>query len=218
MNDPDILSAARQQLADAVSKTQPFTFEPLDISPWLAAALLQKAIRRGADELAQQAAATLLRNAPEKLWRRCGGIAYEDVGLADVDAVAIVTAAITGKRFRAQIGGEWPVVSFIVSRMARAPKCRAADDLLMTCDLHPALATARREMAGMPTPELLRLAVGSGPLPERAIALWFASGTYARTTRNLRLRRGEALRNLYMRALMRERVKCQLECLVVGIF
>lgn len=140
MNEPDILSAARQQLADAVSKTQPFTFEPLDISPWLAAALLQKAIRRGADELALRAAATLLRDAPDRLWRRCGGIVYEDIGLADVDAVAIVTASLGGKRFRSKIGGEWQVASFIVSRMVRAPKCRAADDLLMTCDLQEALA------------------------------------------------------------------------------
>jgi hypothetical protein len=191
MNEPDILSAARQQLADAVSKSQPATCDPLNVSPWLAAALLQKAIRRGAHQLALQAAATLLRDDPDRFWRRCGGIAYEDIGLADVDAVAIVMAAIAGKRFRAQIGGEWSVASVIVSRMARAPKCRAADDLLLAADLHPSLETARRELSTLPTSELMRFATGSGPLPERAVALWYVCGTNWRTSPHLRPRRGE---------------------------
>ena len=50
--------------------------------------LLQKAIRRGHEELALRAAATLLRISPERLWRRCGCIAFEDVGVADLDTVA----------------------------------------------------------------------------------------------------------------------------------
>jgi hypothetical protein len=81
MNEPDILSIARQQLCDAIFNFQIPTCDPLDVSPWLAAALLQKAIRRGADELALRAAATLLRgDAPDRLWRRCGGLAFENIG------------------------------------------------------------------------------------------------------------------------------------------
>src|SRR3954462_9545253 len=91
--------------------------------------LLQKAIRRGDEGYALQAAATLLRDSPERLWRRLGLIAFEDVGVAAPEAVHLVTAALAGKQFRAAVGGEWEVASLLTSRLALAPKCRAADDL-----------------------------------------------------------------------------------------
>jgi hypothetical protein len=40
MNKPDILSIARQHLADAVSKSQPPTCDPLQVSPWIGNATL----------------------------------------------------------------------------------------------------------------------------------------------------------------------------------
>jgi hypothetical protein len=66
---------------------------------------LQKAIRRGREDLALRAAATLLLDEPTRFWRRCGVIAFEDVGLASVDTLGIVTAALGGKRMRAALGG-----------------------------------------------------------------------------------------------------------------
>jgi hypothetical protein len=119
--------------------------------------LLQKAIRRGEERLALRAAATLLRISPERLWRRCGCIAFEDVGVADLDTVTVVTSALSGKRYRESLGGEWHVASCIVSRMVRSPKCRGADDLLMIAELNPAFTEARRELAAMPTRKLLAL-------------------------------------------------------------
>jgi hypothetical protein len=133
----------------------------------------------------------LLRDSPDRLWRRCGGIAFEDIGVADLDVVSLVTAALAGKMFRAKAGGEWPVASFIVSRIAHASKCRAADDLLLTVDLHPELESTRRELWLLPTAELLRLAAGPRSLQERAVALWYAVGTNRRTSRNLSPRRGQ---------------------------
>ena len=59
----------------------------MDASPWVAMSAMQKAIRRGREDLALSAAATLLRDAPDKLWRRIGCIAYEDIGVAILDAV-----------------------------------------------------------------------------------------------------------------------------------
>src|SRR5262249_40027803 len=123
MNKPDILTIARQQLLDAMSDFQTPKCDPLKISPWVAMSLLQKAIRRGHEQLALRAAATLLRVSPERLWRRCGCIAFEDVGVADLDTVAVVTSALSGKRYRENLGGEWHVASCIVSRMVHAPKC-----------------------------------------------------------------------------------------------
>jgi GAF domain-containing protein len=56
MNKSDILSIARQQLSDAISNFQTPTCNPLQVSPWIAMSLLQKAIRRGRKNLALRAA------------------------------------------------------------------------------------------------------------------------------------------------------------------
>jgi hypothetical protein len=132
MNGPIIVNNARELLADKIFGYPEPTPAPLKISPWLAMSLLQKAIRRGEREFAQRAAATLLLIAPDRLWRRCGAAAFEEIGVADLETVSLVTAALAGKRYRATIGGEWKVTSFIVDQMVKAPKCRAADDLLAT--------------------------------------------------------------------------------------
>jgi hypothetical protein len=165
-------------------------YQPLNISPWLAMSLMQKAIRRGREEIALRAAATLLRDSPDRLWRRCGITVFEDIGVADLDVVAEVTAALSGKTYRSRIGGEWAVAATIISRMTRATKCRAADDLLTAAEGHPLLESARQQLWQMPTAELIRLAAGTAPLPERAIALWYLLGTNPRTS-SMRERRGE---------------------------
>jgi len=188
MNKADVLSIARQKLSEAISNFQTPSCDPLNVSPWIVMSLMQKAIRRGEEQLALRAAATLLHVSPERLWRRCSCIAFEDVGVADLGTVAIVTAALAGKRNRASLGGEWRVASYIVSRMVHAPKCRGADDLLMTAELHPTFTEARREFAAMSTRELLALMIGGEALPVRALACWFAIGTDQRPSYHLSYR------------------------------
>jgi hypothetical protein len=153
--------------------------------------LTQKAIRRGREDLALRAAATLLRDASERLWRRCGVIAFEDIGVADLTTAGMVVAALGGKAFRAKLGGEWSVASTIVLAMARAPKCRAADDLLMIVERHPKLEKVRSAYAKYSTRELVRIATGNDPLSRRALALRFAVGTSRRPSDYLRSRIGE---------------------------
>jgi hypothetical protein len=191
VNGPEILIDIKQKFAVAIGAWETPPFEPLAISPWLAAALLQKSIRRGEEQIALQAAVSLLQISPDRMWRRCGGIAAEDVGLGNVGVVANVAAALSGKRFRAGFGGEWRVASFIVSQMANATKCRASDDLLMAAERHPLLADARREFAMLSTRELLNIVTGSASLPERALATWYALGTGHRPSPWLHPRRGE---------------------------
>lgn len=153
--------------------------------------LLQKAIRRGEKHHALRAAATLLWDSPDRLWRRLGVIAFEDVGVADLETIYLVTAALAGKRYRAQIGGEWAVASFLISHMANAPKCRAADDLLMVCNSHPSLAQARLELASLSSKALIETVLGSGPIPERALATWYAAGTDRCPSEKLPMRKGD---------------------------
>jgi hypothetical protein len=187
VNNPDFFTPHRERL-DGVSA--PADFRPLNVSPWLAMSLMQKAIRRGEQGIALRAAATLLRGSPDRLWRRCGVTAFEDIGVADIAVLADVTSALAGKTYRARLGGEWPVASAIISKMVCATKCRAADDLLTAAEGHPNLESARRQFWQMPATDLIRIAVGSGPLPERAIALWYTLGTNPRTCK-MRERRGE---------------------------
>jgi hypothetical protein len=178
MNGPEILRLIRHNLQGAVARQgKPPTPRPMDASPWVAMSAMQKAIRRGLEHLALSAAATLLRDAPDKLWRRVGCIAYEDVGLAALDTVGIATVALAGKQARAALGGEWAVASCVVSELCRAPKCRAADDLLMACELHPAYAKARARLPRLTTRQLIEIATGQGSVQERALALWYALGT-----------------------------------------
>src|SRR6476469_3520090 len=73
MNGPEFFNQIRTQLAGAIARRdQVPAFNPIRVSPWVAMALLQKAIRRGRTDFALQAAATLLLDAPDRLWRRCG--------------------------------------------------------------------------------------------------------------------------------------------------
>ena len=94
--------------------------------------------------------------------------------MADIQTVSLVTAALAGKRFRATVGEEWKVASFVVDRMTKARKCRAADDLLLTADAHPLYREARMELATQTPTELVRIATGDAALPVRALATWFA--------------------------------------------
>ena len=194
MNGPEILHLIRQDLQSAVARQpRPPTPRPMDVSLWLAMSVLQKGIRRGREDLALSAAATLLRDAPDKLWRRIGCIAYEDVGVASLEAVGLATVALTGKRHRSALGGEWAVASCLIAELGRAPKCRAADDLLMVCELHPAHAKkARAELPLLTTRESRsRSRPGRGSGQERALALWYAFGTDRRPS-GLVPRLGEA--------------------------
>jgi hypothetical protein len=155
--------------------------------------LLQKAVRRGHRQLALQAAASLLRDAPEKFWRRIAVIAYEDVGAGDLDAVGLVTASLGGKKVRTDLGGEWRVASFLIESLFKVRKCRANDDLLMVAERHPAYERARLHLTYKTVPQLLDIAFGRGLLPERALALWYALGTDRCPSRHLRSRKGAPL-------------------------
>lgn len=178
MNGPEILHLIRRDLQLVVERQgKPPTPRPMDASPWVAMSAMQKAIRRGREDLALSAAATLLRDAPDKLWRRVGCMAYEDVGLASLEAVGLATVALAGKRHRTALGGEWAVASCVIAELSRAPKCRAADDLLMACELHPAYAQARAELSYLTTRDSIAVATGQGSVHARALALWYALGT-----------------------------------------
>lgn len=190
MNGLETLANLRDDLTQQLLHHQQPAPDPLDISPWVAMALLQKAIRRGEQSFALQAAATLLRRSQEKFWRRACSIAFEDVGVADLNTTGLVTASLAGKSFRAKIGGEWTVASYLVARMCNARKCRSADDLLMLSERHPAYEHFRLGLTYGTTSELLALVRSGAPLQKRALAAWYLAGTDRCPSPQLRTRKG----------------------------
>ena len=151
MNKADVLSIARQQLSDAICQDQPPICDPLKVSPWIAMSLLQKAIRRGEERLALRAAATLLHVSPERLWRRCGCIAFEDIGVADLDTVASLPGRHCLRRGAGPqtfaVGDRRRVAA--QGRHRNGPHCRDATEILqmMRADI-PALNRVRAELIG----------------------------------------------------------------------
>jgi hypothetical protein len=184
-------SDLRKAVLDRRAPTPPIP-NLLSITPWVAMSLLQKAIRRGRVDFALGAASTLLREAPDRLWRRLGCIACEDIGLGGLEAVGLATAALAGKRLRAELGGEWAVASFLVDELCRAAKCRAADDLLMACELDPSNAKVRAALRGQPASALLDIVAKPGPIDGRALAFCYALGAGPRAFALVRKRAAEA--------------------------
>jgi hypothetical protein len=119
VNGPEILHLIRHDLQGAVARQgKPPPPRPMNASPWVAMSAMQKAIRRGRQDLALSAAATLVCDAPDKLWRRLGCIAYEDTGVASLETVGLATVALAGKRHRSALGGEWRLPAALSQKCA----------------------------------------------------------------------------------------------------
>ncbi|MEM9469367.1 MAG: hypothetical protein AAF988_04325 [Pseudomonadota bacterium] len=104
-----------------------------DSDKWLLASCLQKAIRRGHEHIALNAAAHLYQLDKRMLQRRLLVTAFEDIGIANNRAVAQTTLICTHSKIRKQLG-EFRAYLFAASIMARSIKCRAADQLYMICN------------------------------------------------------------------------------------
>ena len=193
MNAILVLQHYQQQLAEEIEQWQadPPAITPLVISPWIAMSLMQKAIRRGDEGFALGATASLLHTAPDKLWRRLTVTVFEDIGIADIDIIGLTVAAAARKAWRKQLGGEWVVASYLVTRMCHSIKCRAADDLSYCAEEHPNLEQHRLNLTFRPLPELLKRIICANDVGEQALALWYAVGTHRFNSDKLRERRGE---------------------------
>jgi hypothetical protein len=186
INYPELAQVLEERPQGTIPEPQ-----PLDISPWLAMSMLQKAIRRGETGHALRAAATLLRDAPDRLWRRLTVAVFEDVGLGSLDLVSPVLIATSAKGIRKQFGGDWMVASALVERMAQARKCRAADDAFMIAVSHPRYEADRLSLTYRTMPDLMDIVTGSDDIIRRTIALVYALGTDRCPIPTMRTRKGD---------------------------
>ena len=125
----DGLEKAKDRLSSTICRDLP-ELRPLYADQWVINSLLQKSIRRGEVEVAQRAALTFLGQRGSAIWRRFMIIAFEDVGAASPDVVAMVVAACTDASWRKKSGGDGSRFSPScpdVKRSHQKPLCRALD-------------------------------------------------------------------------------------------
>ena len=151
--------------------------EPIPLDPWLAASLLQKAIRRGDAERARHAALALHRHRGTGIWRRLTIIAFEDVGIGDLDLVRDVTMCAIDRSVRKPLGPDHEVIATLVQRLAAAPKDRSTDYLICAAKDHPGFDAVRQDIGKLSNDERIAVATDAGqPLVRRAAAMWYCSG------------------------------------------
>ena len=170
-----LINGLSEALAKAEEPTPPI---PLAADRYIALSALQKAIRRGEEELALRAAMNLMIGGPHAIWRRLGIIAFEDIGVADIDAVGWVTVVIGKPDVRQRLGGEWRVADFLIRTLCRSAKCRATDELTCLLEYAPALADLRDELPGLSLRQRISRAKNfTGGIEAQGLATWCAIGT-----------------------------------------
>lgn len=171
---------ALSELREQIDAAQPVSIKPLLCDRWLARSALQKLIRRNEPVLAQRALANLYEHDRRAVWRHLVIIATEDVGVANIDILAKITAAYRNRRWREAAGGDWLVMSELVRQMAQGTHCQAACDLLLRVQNDPALETTKVAALDAEAHELVsQLADGSQPLTMRGAAALAMAGCLA---------------------------------------
>lgn len=168
-------------LAEAITAHPAPPIQPLACDRYVARSCLQKAIRRAEPILAQRALANLFLHDRRSAWRALTVIALEDVGVANVDLLAQTAAAYGSRTWRAQMGGDWPVLAELARQMAESLHCQAVCDLLLRATNDPvqehdraaALEAAADTLAG-------QLWDRNAPAIGRAVAALALGGELAR--------------------------------------
>jgi hypothetical protein len=171
----DALGEAKQWLAREIDSHSALPDKPIAADPWIVSSLLQKSIRRGEADIAQRAAFTFFKARGSAIWRRLMVIAFEDVGVANIDAIAAVVAASSNAGLRKSCGGNGHIAVHLAGLLAASPKDRSADYLVGAKD-HPALANFARAIRDGSVEDIL-LTVGDKTLslPSKSISAFFAA-------------------------------------------
>jgi hypothetical protein len=168
---------SKRRFAQELVNSRELDIEPLIADQWVTISLLQKSIRRGEVATAQRAAFTLFAKKGSAIWRRFIVIAFEDVGAASPDAVAMTVAASADSSWRKKNGGDLRIAVQLARVLAESPKSRSAEHLITGAQHHPSLAKSRLLIgAGSLAAHLDAVLDLKGSLTERALAVWCASG------------------------------------------
>ena len=159
-------------------KTQPeLSRELLVVDVAIISSLIQKSVRRGELIVAQRAAFTLLMRRGPAIWRRLLVVTFEDVGIGDPDLLIEAVSLTTDPSSRKRLGGNGAAAVRLAGLLANAPKDRSTDYLIRAARFHPRLESIRKALRRAPLNDCLGVVEDpEWPLPERALAAWYASG------------------------------------------
>ena len=176
----DALGAAKQRLAREIVSNCALPNQPIVADPWVISSLLQKSIRRSETEIAQRAALTFFKLRGTAIWRRLMVIAFEDVGIGNLDAVTTTVAVASDSAWRKSHAGDLRLAIHLAGLLAAVPKDRSADYLCDARD-HPMLADFWRAMETASLKSRLSYVRGQAlGLPQRAVAALSALGIGSR--------------------------------------
>ena len=159
---------------DALDIPQP---KPLEADGWITRSIMQKAIRRGMTDLALRAASTLVTTDRRTLWRRLLVTALEDLGIGEIDLLARIVAAYRDRSWRAQVGGEWRVVSALIAQACAGTRDQTANDLWNIARNDPGLDDFKSGLCDANVDDLLYIMCADHqPVVHRGVAVLIALG------------------------------------------
>lgn len=160
------LERYKDLLSDAVDALPSPSKKLPDITdPYVARSALQKALRRGDVERAEQAASSLL-NDPQRLWKGLAVTVFEDFGSAPIGLRGQVVTACGSKKVRSDLGGDLAVAQALIRQLCEVPRDRRVDEAYMfagVLEKEPPSPKERKRWS----PELRELLECSGELIRR---------------------------------------------------
>ena len=145
---------------------------------WRLSSALQKSIRRGYVKDSIRYARTYHGLDPAGFWTRLVVIAFEDVGVGDVGAVALTLAAARSKIFRHKAGGDEKVLNYIVKLLADSLKDRSVCDFPQSLSYTPQSPDDLSKLRKASLAELSAIALSEGhSFDFRTSAAWLLAGT-----------------------------------------
>ncbi|MEQ9590706.1 MAG: hypothetical protein RJS97_22380 [Parvibaculaceae bacterium] len=160
------LERYKDLLSDAVDALPSPSKKLPDIDdPYVARSALQKALRRGDAERAEQAAASLL-GTPQRLWKGLAVTVFEDFGSASIELRGQVVAACASKKVRSDLGGDVMVAGALIRQLCAVPRDRRVDETYMfagVLEKQPPSSKKRRKWS----PELRELLDCAGDIIRR---------------------------------------------------
>jgi hypothetical protein len=166
-----------EQFADELSGlTRPMP-APLQTDSFLARSVMQKATRRGMTDLALRAAATLVTTDRRVLWRRLLVTALEDLGVGEIDLLARITSAYRDREWRAQMGGDWPIVSALIVQACTGTRDQSSNDLWNIAKNAPDLDCFKASLCEAEMGDLIAVMTDeAAPIEQRGVAVLMALG------------------------------------------
>ena len=177
MFEDDLMAYLLEGLAREIADNSTPAPDPLPADTYVARSALQKAIRRNMLPLALRAAAQLLRLDGRVLWRRLLVTALEDIGPAEADLMARITAAWGNRSWRQDHGGDWPVAAELIRQTCSASHCQSANDIFNIAANDPALNAFKESLCDATVADLVDIATDEArEIGERGVVILLMMG------------------------------------------